>query len=124
MNSIVSSIFCVLSSPHEGNIITIDQIDYCVSSTQLTSIGTLVPLIGDNLGHYESVGACLFKISSLNVIFPQLPPPKIPLSSSKDCIHMISLDTCGPHRPLDPWVISPDLIEFDQASEHPPPYLV
>lgn len=39
-------------------------------------------------------------------------------------MHMISSDNCGPHRPLDLWVVSPDSIEVDKASENPLPPLV
>lgn len=37
---------------------------------------------------------------------------------------MISSKTYGPHRNPNPWVVSPDLMEVDQASDHPLPFFM
>ena len=122
MNTVVSFIFYLLFFPHEGKIVTIDKLNYCMSSLQIIAMGNSVPLVGNHPGEYVGVG--LFKSSSLIGVFPKLAFPNIPSSSSKSLIHMISFDTYGPHRPLDPWVVSPIIMEFDQASEHPfPPFV-
>lgn len=124
MTVIVLHVLNVLLFPHEGNIETIDQLDYCVPLTQISTMGNSIPLVVDNAGQYQIVGMNLFKTSSLIGLFPQLPPPDIPSTSSKALMHMISLDPCGPHRTLDPWVMSPNLMEFDQVIAHPSPSLV
>jgi len=53
--------------------------------------------------------------------FSQLLPPNISSISYKAPMYIISSDTCGPHRPPDPLVMLLDLMEVDQASEHPSP---
>jgi len=60
----------------------------------------------------------LFKSSTLMGVFTQLFLPNTP-TSSKAPMHMIASNTCGPLRPLDPWVLYPNINEIDQSSEHP-----
>ena len=65
MTIIISSIFRLLFFPHEGKIVTIDQLDYCMSSAQISTMGTSIPLVGDHPSQYWSVGMGFFKISTL-----------------------------------------------------------
>lgn len=124
MTAIVLSIFCVLLFPHKGNFVTIIQIDYCMSSTKHSTMGDSVPLVGNHPSQYHSIGMGSFKISSLMGVFPQLSLVDIPSYSYKSPMHMISFDTYGPHRPPDPWVVSHNLMEDDEAHESPLPPLV
>lgn len=101
ITTVRSSVFHVLFFPREGKIDTIDQLDYCVSSTQLTSMMNYVPLVADNPRDYERVGVGLFKISSLIGAFP-LPLYDIPSSSTTTPMHMIFFVTCGLHMSHDP----------------------
>lgn len=70
MTVVISSIFHLLCFPQEGKIVTIDQLDYCVPSTQVSTTGNSVPLTGDHHGQFQSVGMGLFKSSSLIGVFP------------------------------------------------------
>lgn len=56
-------------------------------------------------------------------VFPQLPSPNDPSSPTISPMYMIFYGTCGPHRPLDPWVVS-SFIKYDQLSEHNLPPIV
>lgn len=123
MTAVVSSIFCLLYFPHGGKFVTTDQTDLCMSSAHISTMQNFVPLVGDHPGQYQIVGTGLFKSSSLMGVFPQLPLPITP-TSSKAPMHMISSDTYGPYRPLNPQVVSPVIMEVDQGSEHTlPPIL-
>lgn len=64
MKVVDSSIFHVVCFPHQGNIITIDQLDYFTPDLQTNST-TNVPFVGDSPGGYSSVDVGLFKDSSL-----------------------------------------------------------
>lgn len=83
MPIIASFVFHFLWFHHEGNIVTIDQLDYWMPLAQISNIGNLVPLVGDIPSPYQSVGVGLFKISSHIGVFAQLPLLYIPSSSSK-----------------------------------------
>jgi len=124
MNTVVSYAFHILVFPREGKIVTIDHLDYYVPSAQISTMRNPVPLVGDNPSQFKSFGVGLFISSSLMGVFPQLPSPDIPSSSSKYSIHAISSNTCGPQIPPNPWVVSPSLMEVDQGSEHSPPPFV
>lgn len=82
MFCMVSSFFCVLYFPHEGKIITIDQLAFFSSG----SLNGNVPYMGNTNIPYESMGAGLFKdspsmgafslpplhVASVNMIQPQV----------------------------------------------------
>ena len=73
-----------MSFPHNGNIVTIDQLDYYDFDLHSPPTSN-VPLVGNST--YTEVGVGLFKESSLMGTFPSLQPPSI---SSTASIHMIS----------------------------------
>jgi hypothetical protein len=94
MHVVASSLFRVIHFPHQGKIVTVDQLSFFASSS---SDGN-VPYVKHTGAPYESVGAGLFKDSALMGIFP-LPPPHVA------SVNMISVKS-------DPWVIpSPDLVD-------------
>ncbi len=63
MTIVVLFIFCVLFFSHEGKIIIIDQLEYCMTVTKLTTASTMVPFFGDNPLAYDNVVGGLFNIS-------------------------------------------------------------
>ena len=83
MTAITSSVFRILQFPHQGKIVTVDQIDYGTHNLHDFAVNS-VPFLGSSLG-YESVGVGLLKDSSLMGIFP-LPPPDTPLVSTLNMI--------------------------------------
>lgn len=84
---VVSSLFCILHFPHEGKIVTVDQLSFFSSS----STNRNVPYVGNTVIPYESVGAGLFKDSTLMGTFT-LPPLNV------HSVNMISVS-------MDPWII-------------------
>lgn len=72
MFCVVSSFFRVLHFPHEGKIVTVDQLPFFYSG----SLNANVPYVGNTEIPYESVGAHLFKDSTLMGIL-SLPPPNV-----------------------------------------------
>ena len=96
MTAIVSSVFRLIKFPHNGKIITIDQLTYFssdpASSESIQHVGkTTIP--------YKDVGVGLIKDSSLLGTF-SFPPPN--LSPSTTTIHMISSNTIDFD---DPWIV-------------------
>jgi len=72
MHAIASSLFCMICFPHQGNIVTVDQLSFFASSS---SDGNVL-YIKHTGAPYESVGASLFKYFSLMGSFP-LPLPHV-----------------------------------------------
>jgi hypothetical protein len=68
----VSTLFHVLHFPHQGKIVTVDQLAYFNSDSRIGN----VPLIEQISSSYEDVGVGILKYSSLMGTFP-LPPPNI-----------------------------------------------
>jgi hypothetical protein len=64
MMVVVSSVFRVLLFPHHGRIVTINQLAYYMPDLR-TNTDTNVPFFGDSMSAYLSVGAGMFKDSSL-----------------------------------------------------------
>ena len=85
MTIVASSVFQLLSFPHNRKIVTINQLDYYNSDLHSPPTSN-IPLVGKST--YVEVGASLFKDSSLMGTFTSLQPPAI---SSTSSIHMISL---------------------------------
>jgi hypothetical protein len=73
MTVVVSSVFRVLHFPHQGKIVTIDQLVFCTPDLG-SNVGSNVPFVGDTHKSYMHVGVGMFKYPSLMGIFP-LPPP-------------------------------------------------
>jgi hypothetical protein len=84
MHAIVSTLFCVVHFPHQGKVVTIDQLAFFNSDTHTGK----VPFIAKTPPSYENVGVGLLKYSSLMGTFP-IPLPDVPHSSVAS-INMIS----------------------------------
>jgi hypothetical protein len=83
-----SSLFRVVRFPHQGKIVTVDQLSFFASSSEGN-----VPFVEHTSSSLVSVGAGLFKDPSLMGVFP-LPPPNLA------SVNMITAHT-------DPWVLPP-----------------
>jgi hypothetical protein len=99
MHAIVSTLFYVLRFPHQGKVITIDQLAFFNSDTHTSNI----PFIMNTPPGYENVGVGLLKDSTLMGMFP-IPPPNVPppLVAS---INMISTSVRPTYLSSDPWII-------------------
>jgi len=72
MHAIASSLFCVIHFPHQGKIVTVDQLSFFASSSSYGNI-LYVKYTG---APYEGVGARIFKDPALMGLF-LLPPPHV-----------------------------------------------
>ena len=72
MHAMASSLFYVIRFPHQGKIVTVDQLSFFASSSSHGNI----PYVKHTGAPYESVGIGIFKDSTLMGIFP-LPPPHV-----------------------------------------------
>jgi hypothetical protein len=102
MHAIVSTLFRVIHFPHQGKVVTIDQLAFFNSNTRTGNVS----FIAKTPPGYENVGVGLLKDSSLMGTFP-IPPPDVPCSSVAS-INMISTLPHELHTSHDPWIV-PDL---------------
>ena len=100
MRAVVSTLFRVLHFPHQGKVITVDQLDFFNADTRTGN----VPFIENTPPGYENVGVGLLKDSSLMGTFPIPPPPTIP-SLLVAFINMISTVPRELPMSIDPWVV-------------------
>jgi hypothetical protein len=112
MRVVVSTLFHVLHFPHQGRVVTVDQLAFFNADTRTGN----VPFIENTPPGYENVGVGLLKYSSLMGTFPITPPPNIP-NLSVASINMIST---MPHELLvsaDPWIVPDpgDHVRFGNA---------
>ena len=103
MLCVLSTLFRLLKFPHEGKIVTIDQLSFFTSSSENN-----VPYVEKIPSPFESVGLGLFKDPALMGIFP-LPPPntiQVNMISQSDDPWIVSLlekvDSFGDLMPLSP----------------------
>jgi hypothetical protein len=89
MRAIVSTLFHVVCFPHQGKVVTIDQLAFFNSDTRTSN----VPFIAKTPSGYENVGVGLLKDSSLMGTFP-IPPPDVPRSS----VYSINMISTMPHE--------------------------
>jgi hypothetical protein len=115
MTIVALSIFRVLYSPHQGRIMTIDQLTFCILDLRST-MGTNISFVTDSQSTYTSVGVRMFKDSSLMGTFT-LPSPSLMMDFSP--IHMISSNTSGSFSLLDPWVV-PNLVNIEYYRSYMP----
>jgi hypothetical protein len=99
MRAVVSTLFRVVRFPHQGKIVTVDQLAFFNSDTRTDNISFIAKT---PLG-YENVGVGLLKDSSLMGTFP-IPPPDVPRSSVAS-INMISTSIHGTPTSHDPWMV-------------------
>jgi hypothetical protein len=74
MTIVASSVFRCVQFPHQGKIVTIDQLDFCTPDARIPATNN-IPFLGDHPVTYESVGVGLLKYSSLMGTFPTPLPP-------------------------------------------------
>jgi hypothetical protein len=99
MRTVVSTLFHVVRFPHQGKVITVDQLAFFNSDTHTGN----VPFIAKTPPGYENVSVGLLKDSSLMGTFP-IPPPDVPLPS----VASINMISTLPHElptSHDPWIV-------------------
>jgi hypothetical protein len=74
MTVVASSVFRCVQFPHQGKIVTVDQLDFCTPDARIPATNNIT-FLGDHLVTYESVGVGLLKYSSLMGTFPTPLPP-------------------------------------------------
>jgi hypothetical protein len=84
MRAVVSTLFHVVHFPHQGKVVTVDQLAFFNSDTRTGNVS----FIAKTPPGYENVGVGLLKDSSLMGTFP-IPPPDVPRPSVAS-INMIS----------------------------------
>ena len=100
MRAVASSLFRVIRFPHQGKIVTVDQLSFFASSSEGN-----VPFVEHISVPYENVGAGLFKEPALMGVF-SLPPPNFA------SISMISVHS-------DPWIL-PSIDQIEPWGEEMP----
>jgi hypothetical protein len=99
MRAIVSTLLCVLHFPHQGKVVTVNQLAFFNSDTHIGN----VPFIPKTPPSYDNVGVGLLKDSSLMGTFP-IPQPDVPCSSIAS-INMISTLCHELPASHDPWIV-------------------
>jgi hypothetical protein len=99
MHAVVSTLFCVIRFPHQGKLITVDQLAFFNFYAHTRN----VPFIAKTPPGYENVDVCLLKDSSFMGTFP-IPPPNVPHLFSTS-INMISTFVRENPASYDPWIV-------------------
>jgi hypothetical protein len=73
MHAIMPTLFCVLCFPHQGKVVTVDQLAFFNFDSHTRNI----PFISKTPPRYKNVGVGLLKDSTLMGTFP-IPPPNVP----------------------------------------------
>jgi hypothetical protein len=115
MTVVASSVFRCVQFPHQGKIVTIDQLDYCTPDARTPATNN-IPFLGDHKITYESVGVGILKDSSLMGTFPAPLPPTTQHIST---INMISTMAYQSLESSDPWLV-PSPLEFDALGDAMP----
>jgi hypothetical protein len=112
---VASSVFQCVQFPHQGKIVTIDQLYYCTPDARTPPTNN-IPFLGDHKITYESVGVGLLKYSSLMGTFPApLPPTTHHIAK----INMISTMAYQSLQSSDPWIV-PSPLELDALGDTMP----
>jgi hypothetical protein len=111
MRAVVLTLFRVVRFPHQGKVVTVDQLAFFNSDTRTGNVSFIAKT---PLG-YENVGLGLLKDSSLMGTFP-IPPPDVPHSS----VASINVISTMPHElptSHDPWIVPDpgDHLHFSNA---------
>jgi hypothetical protein len=103
MCAVVLTLFHVVHFPHQGKVITVDQLALFNLDTHIGN----VLFISKTPPRYENIGVGLLKDSSLMGTFP-IPPPDVP-HLCVTSINMISTSIHGTPASHDPWMVpNPD----------------
>jgi hypothetical protein len=100
MHAVMSTLFRVVRFPHQGKVVTVDQLAFFNVDTHVGN----VPFIAKTPPGYENVGVGLLKDSSLMGTFPIPPPPDLP----RPFIASINMISTVPHEfpgSVDPWIV-------------------
>ena len=89
MHAVVSTLFLVVRFPHQGKVVTFDQLAFFNSDTCTGNLS----FIAKTLLGYENVGVGLLKESSLMGTFP-IPPPDVP----RPLVASINMISTIPHE--------------------------
>jgi hypothetical protein len=98
---ITSSVFRCVQFPHQGKIVTVDQLDFCTPDARIPATKN-IPFLGEHPAMYESTGVGLLKDSSLMGIFPT------PLPPTTHHIAAVNMILTIPYQSLessDPWIV-------------------
>ena len=85
MKVVASTVFWLLSFPHQGKIVTINQLNYCMPDLP-SNTNTIVLLISESASISQSIGAGMFTYPCVMGVFP-MSAPDIPTIAP---INMIS----------------------------------
>jgi hypothetical protein len=107
ITSIASSVFRCVQFPHQGKIVTVDQLDFFITDARAPATNN-IPFLGDHEITYETIGFGLLKYSSLMGTFlTPLPPTTHHIAT----VDMISTTTYQSLESYDPWIV-PSPMEF------------
>jgi hypothetical protein len=115
MTVVASSVFRCVQFPHQGKIVTVDQLDFCTTDACAPATNNIT-FLGDHKITYESIGVGLMKDSSLMGTFPT------PLPLTTHHIATINMILSAAYQSLessDPWIV-PRPLEFDALSDTMP----
>jgi hypothetical protein len=98
MTVIASSVFRCVQFPHQGKLVTVDQLDFYTTDARVPATNN-IPLLRDHKIMYESIGVGLLKYSSLMGNFPTPLPPTTHHIATVD---MISTMACPYLESSDP----------------------
>ena len=73
MTNVASTVFRTLQFSHLGNIVTIDQLDFC-SLDVATPTANNITMLGQSPPPYQSIGVGMLKDSTVMGVFPSTPP--------------------------------------------------
>lgn len=96
MKEVALTVFRLLRFPHQGKIVTIDYLNYCMPGLH-PNVNTIVPLISESTSISQSIGAGMFKDPCLMGVFPLFAP---------DIPKVAPINTISSIGSYDPWVIS------------------
>jgi hypothetical protein len=109
MHAVVSTLFQVLHFPHQGKVVTVDQLAFFNFDYRTRN----VYFISKTPTGYENVTMGILKYSTFMGTFP-IPPPDI-LPPSVALINMISTIVCETSKSYDAWIVpnSSDYLRYD-----------
>jgi hypothetical protein len=115
MTVVASSVFQCVQFPHQGKIVTIDQLDFCTIDVHAPATSN-IPFLGDHKIMYKRIGVGLLKYYSLMGNFPT------PLPSTTHHIATVDMILTMAYQSLessDPWIV-PGPLEFDALGDTMP----
>jgi hypothetical protein len=115
MTVVASSIFRCVQFPHQGKIVTVDQLDFYTTDAHAPATNN-IPFLGDHKITYESIGVGLLKYSSLMGTFPTPLPLTTHHIATVDMIWTVAYQSL---ESSDSWIL-PCPLEFDALGDTVP----